>query len=125
MFTSRPVLTILLLIASNTFMTIAWYGHLRFKDISYLKNAGLVTTILISWGIALLEYCLMVPANKIGAASNNGPFNMWQLKLIQEVISISVFVLFTLLFFKTDQLRWNHAIGFLFLLAAIYFFFKK
>lgn len=125
MFSSRPLLTILLLIASNTFMTIAWYGHLRFKDISFLKNAGLFTTILISWGIALLEYCLMVPANKIGAASNGGPFNMWQLKLIQEVISIAVFVVFTLLFFKTDQLRWNHAIGFLFLLAAIYFFFKK
>lgn len=125
MFTSRPFLTILLLVASNTFMTIAWYGHLRFKDISFLKNTGLIGAILISWGIAFLEYCLMVPANKLGAAANGGPFNMWQLKLIQEVISISVFVIFTLLFFKTEQLRWNHAIGFGFLLLAIYFFFKK
>ncbi len=125
MFTSRPFLTILLLVASNTFMTIAWYGHLRFKDVSFLKNTGLITAILISWGIAFLEYCLMIPANKLGAAANGGPFNMWQLKLIQEVISISVFVIFTLIFFKTEQLRWNHAIGFGFLLLAIYFFFKK
>ncbi|MEO6301682.1 MAG: DMT family protein [Bacteroidia bacterium] len=122
---SRALSTILLLMASNTFMTIAWYGHLRFKDISFLKNAGLFTTILISWGIAFLEYSLMVPANKLGSATNGGPFNMWQLKLIQEVVSISVFVIFTLIFFKTETLRWNHLIGFVFLLAAVYFFFKK
>ena len=122
---SRAISTILLLMASNTFMTIAWYGHLRFKDIAILKNAGLLTTILISWAIALLEYALMVPANKIGSASDGGPFNMWQLKLIQEVISISIFVIFTLLFFKTETLKWNHFIGFIFLVGAIYFFFKK
>lgn len=122
---SRPLLTILLLIASNTFMTIAWYGHLRFKEIGFLKNSGLITMILISWGIAFFEYILMVPANKFGSNLNGGPFNMWQLKLIQEVISISVFVIFTLLFFKTDQLRWNHLVGFCFLLGAVYFFFKK
>jgi len=121
----RGLSTILLLMASNTFMTIAWYGHLRFKDISFLKNAGLPLTILISWGIALLEYSLMVPANKLGSNLHGGPFNMWQLKLIQEVISISVFVIFTLVFFKTDTLKLNHFIGFLFLIAAIYFFFKK
>lgn len=122
---SRGLTTILLLIASNTFMTIAWYGHLRFKDLPMLKNAGLITTVLISWGIALLEYSLMVPANKIGSNLNDGPFNMWQLKLIQEVISISVFVIFTLVLFKTDAFRWNHAVGFVLLLGAIYFFFKK
>lgn len=121
----RPLITILLLIASNTFMTIAWYGHLRFKEVSFLKNTGLFGMILISWGIAFFEYMLMVPANKIGSSINGGPFNMWQLKLIQEVVSISVFVVFTLLFFKTDQLKWNHVIGFLFLLGAVYFFFKK
>ncbi|MBX3163060.1 MAG: DMT family protein [Bacteroidetes bacterium] len=121
----RALTTILLLIASNTFMTIAWYGHLRFKDVSFLKNLSLPAVILISWGIALLEYSLMVPANKLGSALHGGPFNMWQLKLIQEVISISVFIIFTLLFFKTDELKWNHIIGFLFLLAAVYFFFKK
>lgn len=122
---SKGLSTILLLFASNTFMTIAWYGHLRFKDIGFLKNLGLTGVILISWGIALLEYSLMVPANKIGSNINGGPFNMWQLKLIQEVISISVFVIFTLVFFKTDQLKINHLIGFVFLLAAVYFFFKK
>ncbi|MES2132639.1 MAG: DMT family protein [Bacteroidota bacterium] len=116
---SRSLQTILLLIASNTFMTIAWYGHLRFKHV------GLITTILISWGIALLEYSLMVPANKIGSDINGGPFNMFQLKIIQEVVSISVFVIFTLLVFKTESLRWNHIIGFLCLFVAVYFFFKK
>jgi uncharacterized protein (DUF486 family) len=121
----RALQTILLLLASNTFMTIAWYGHLRYRDISFLKNTGMMTAILISWGIAFLEYCLMVPANKIGASVNGGPFDMWQLKLVQEVISISVFVVFTLLFFKTDTFRWNHFVGFILLLGAIYFFFKK
>lgn len=121
----RSLSTILLLVASNTFMTIAWYGHLRFKDIPLLKNAGLGATILISWGTALLEYSLMVPANKIGASINGGPFTMWQLKLIQEVVSISIFVIFTLLVFKTETLKWNHLIGFLFLIGAVYFFFKK
>ncbi|MBL7910370.1 MAG: DMT family protein [Bacteroidia bacterium] len=122
---SRGLSTILLLIASNTFMTIAWYGHLRYKDISFLKNTGMIAAILISWCIALLEYSLMVPANKLGSSINGGPFNMWQLKLIQEVISISVFIIFTLVFFKTETLKWNHLIGFVFLIAAVYFFFKK
>lgn len=122
---SRGVYTILLLMASNTFMTIAWYGHLRYKDISFLKNAGLITTVLISWGIAFFEYCLMVPANKLGSSVNGGPFNMWQLKLVQEVISISVFIIFTLVVFKTETLKWNHVIGFFFLVIAVYFFFRK
>jgi len=121
----RALFTILLLIASNTFMAIAWYGHLRFKDVSFLKNAGMFTVILISWGIAFLEYCLMVPANRIGAAVNGGPFNMWQLKLVQEIVSILVFVVFTMLVFKTETLKWNHVIGFIFLFCAVYFFFKK
>jgi uncharacterized protein len=122
---SKGLSTILLLIASNTFMTIAWYGHLRFKELALFKHAGLATMILVSWGIAFLEYMLMVPANKIGSAINGGPYSMWQLKLIQEVISISVFVIFTLVFFKSDQLKWNHLVGFVFLLGAVYFFFKK
>jgi uncharacterized protein (DUF486 family) len=121
----RGLSTILLLMASNTFMTLAWYGHLRFKEFAILKDAGLFTTILISWGIAFFEYLLLVPANRLGSSLTGGPFNMWQLKLIQEVVSISVFVVFTLLFFKTETLRWNHFIGFIFLLIAIYFFFRK
>jgi uncharacterized protein (DUF486 family) len=116
---SKSLQTILLLIASNTFMTIAWYGHLKFK------NVGMIVAVLISWGIALVEYSLMVPANKIGSNLNDGPFNMFQLKIIQEVVSITVFIAFTLLFFKTDTLRWNHIIGFFFLIIAVFFFFKK
>lgn len=100
-------------------MTIAWYGHLKFK------NIGMIAAIAISWGIALLEYSLMIPANKIGSTYTGGPFNMWQLKLIQEVVSISVFVIFTLLVFKTETLKWNHIVGFLFLIGAVFFFFKK
>ncbi|MBL7894640.1 MAG: DMT family protein [Bacteroidia bacterium] len=121
----RGIYTILLLLASNTFMTIAWYGHLRFKDISFLKNTGLIGAVLISWGIALIEYLLMVPANRLGSNVTGGPFNMWQLKIIQEVISISIFVIFTLVFFKHDTLKWNHIIGFGFLIASLFFFFKK
>ncbi len=116
---SKSLQTILLLIASNTFMTIAWYGHLKFK------NVGMIVAVLISWGIDLVEYSLMVPANKIGSNLNGGPFNIFQLKIIQEVVSISIFILFTLLFFKTDTLRWNHMVGFLFLIISVFFFFKK
>lgn len=115
----KGLITILLLLASNTFMTIAWSGHLKFKQV------GMFSAILISWGIALCEYSLMIPANKIGSSVNSGPFNMWQLKMIQEVISISVFIIFTLVFFKSDTLRWNHFVGFLCLIFAVYFFFKK
>jgi uncharacterized protein (DUF486 family) len=106
-------------------MTIAWYGHLRFKEMAFFKNAGMFKMILLSWCIAFLEYSLMVPANRLGSAITGGPFNMWQLKLIQEVVSISIFIVFTLVFFKTEKLGWNHAIGFVLLLGAIYFFFKK
>ena len=122
---SKSLSTILLLIASNTFMTLAWYGHLRFKDFALFKNTGVIGFILISWGIAFFEYMLMVPANRLGSAINGGPYNMWQLKLIQEVISISVFVVFTLFLFKADQFKWNHLVGFVLLLGAVYFFFKK
>lgn len=90
----KSLITILLLIVSNTFMTIAWYGHLKYK------NVGIFMAILISWGIAFLEYSLMIPANKIGSSQDGGPFNMWQLKIIQETISISIFVIFTLIFSK-------------------------
>jgi uncharacterized protein len=121
---SKGLVTILLLMASNTFMTIAWYGHLRYRDLSFMKNAGLFSVILISWAIAFFEY-LLVPANRIGSHLTGGPFNMWQLKLIQEVISILVFIVFTLLVFKTEELRLNHLIGFILLVAAVYFFFRK
>jgi uncharacterized protein (DUF486 family) len=121
----RTIYTILLLVASNVFMTFAWYGHLKIKEYEWGKNIGLVQLILLSWGIALFEYCLMIPANRLGYKENGGPFNLWELKVIQEVITLSVFTIFTLLIFKNETFRWNHAVGFLFLILAVYFIFKK
>jgi uncharacterized protein len=121
----RGILTIIFLIISNTFMTFAWYGHLKFKDISWLNQVGIIGIILISWFIALFEYMFQVPANKMGYIENGGPFTIWQLKVIQEVITLTVFTIFAVLFFKTETLRLNHLIGFGFLILAVYFIFKK
>jgi uncharacterized protein len=121
----KALYTILLLVASNTFMTFAWYGHLKFKDMGWSQNLGLVSIILISWGIALFEYVLQVPANRIGFKEYGGPFSLVELKVIQEVITLTVFVVFSLLVFKNETFRWNHAIGFLFLILAVYFIFRK
>lgn len=121
----KGYITIGLLILSNIFMTLAWYGHLKFKELKWFENAGLITIILISWGLALFEYCFQVPANKIGYQGNDGPFSLLQLKVIQEVITLIIFVIFSLLFFKNENLRWNHFIGMCFLVLAVYFIFKK
>jgi uncharacterized protein (DUF486 family) len=117
--------TIVLLILSNTFMTLAWYGHLKFKEMKWFENLGLVSIVLISWGIALFEYCFQVPANRIGFKENGGPFSLMELKVVQEVITLTIFVGFSLLFFKNETFRWNHAVGFVFLVLAVYFIFKK
>lgn len=121
----KALYTIILLVLSNTFMTFAWYGHLKFKEMSWSQNLGLASIILISWGIALFEYALQVPANRIGFKENGGPFSLVELKVIQEVITLSVFVIFSVLFFKNEALRLNHFIGFVFLILAVYFIFKK
>lgn len=121
----KGYLTIGLLILSNVFMTLAWYGHLKFKELKWFENAGLITIILISWGLALFEYCFQVPANKIGFQGNGGPFTLLELKVIQEVITLIIFVIFSLLFFKNESLRWNHLLGMCFLVLAVYFIFKK
>lgn len=121
----RAFYTILLLILSNTFMTFAWYGHLKFKDMKWSQNLGLISIILISWGIALFEYILQVPANRLGFKEQGGPFSLMQLKVLQEVITLTVFVIFSLIFFKNETFRWNHLIGFFFLVLAVYFIFKK
>lgn len=121
----RGFYTIALLVLSNAFMTLAWYGHLRFKEMKWSQNLPLLTIILISWGIALFEYILQVPANRLGFKSYGGPFSLVELKVIQEVITLVVFVLFSLIFFKTETFRWNHLIGFVFLVLAVYFIFKK
>lgn len=121
----KAILTISLLILSNAFMTFAWYGHLKFKEMKWSQSLPLFTIILISWGIALFEYILQVPANRIGFRSYGGPFSLVQLKVIQEVITLVVFVIFSLIFFKTETFRMNHFIGFIFLVLAVYFIFKK
>lgn len=110
---------------SNSFMTVAWYGHLRLRTMSRFESLSLMAVILLSWGIAFFEYSLQVPANRIGFNGNGGPFSLVELKVIQEVISIAVFVIFTLIVFKTEQFRVNHLIGFFFLILAVYFIFKK
>ncbi len=121
----RGFYSILLLILSNIFMTLAWYGHLQFKKISWLHVTGLFAVILISWGLAFFEYIFQVPANRIGFHENGGPFNLFQLKIIQEVISITVFTLFAVFVFKTDKFTLNYLIGFVFMVLAVYFIFKK
>ncbi|HHX38508.1 MAG TPA: DMT family protein [Armatimonadetes bacterium] len=106
--------TIILLTISNIFMTFAWYGHLRFK------SSPLWIAILASWGIAFVEYCFQVPANRIG----HGQFSAAQLKVIQEAITLVVFAGFSVAYLR-ECLRWNHAIAFLFVLAAVFFMFRR
>lgn len=106
-------------------MTMAWYGHLRLRTMSRFANMSLLAVILLSWGIAFFEYTLQVPANRIGFRENGGPFSLVELKVIQEVISILVFTVFALLVFKNEHFRMNHLIGFIFLVLAVYFIFKK
>lgn len=108
------MITIILLCISNVFMTFAWYGHLKFKE------APIYKVILISWLIAFAEYCFQVPANRIGSYR----FSAAQLKTIQEVISLTVFSIFSVLYLK-ESLRWNYIVGFIFILAAVFFIFKK
>ena len=110
--------TILLLICSNTFMTVAWYGHLKFKTMKGFDALLLMLIVLISWGIAFFEYCFQVPANRIGFQENGGPFSLIELKVIQEVVSLLVFTAFTLVVFRTETFRWNHIAGFVCLILA-------
>ena len=120
---NRALATIALLILSNTFMTLAWYGHIAFK--SKIERFGMLSIILLSWGIALFEYCFQVPANRIGSSQLGCPFSIWELKVIHEVISLLVFTVFAVVFMKSDTLRWNHLAGFVCLILAVYFIFRK
>lgn len=120
---SRGLGAIALLICSNLFMTLAWYGQVMFK--SRFERIGMIAVIGISWLVALFEYCFMVPANRLGSAEYGGPFSIWELKVIQEVVSLTVFTVIVLLVMKNEALRWNHLVGFLCLIAAVFFIFKK
>lgn len=122
---SNPFITILLLVVSNIFMTLAWYGHLKFGNHSFFQKYGLFAIVFVSWFLALFEYIFQVPANKYGFIGQGGKYNLWQLKIIQESISIGVFVCFTLFFFKNESIKWNHFVGFFFLLLSVFFIFKK
>ena len=121
----KGIFTIGLLILSNAFMTLAWYGHLKFNELKWFSKLGLFSIILISWGLAFFEYCLQVPANRIGYNEYGGPYSLVQLKVIQEVITLTVFSIFALIVFKNMTFKWNHFVGFGFLVLAVYFIFKK
>ena len=115
-----------LLIISNIFMTFAWYGHLKLQQINvFTDNTPLYVVILASWLLALPEYACQVPANRFGFDGNGGAFTLLQLKVIQEVISLTVFTIFVSVFFNGESLHWNHAAAFLCLIMAVYFVFMK
>ena len=118
--------TIGLLIVSNIFMTFAWYGHLKLQQMKFIgSNTPLYIVILLSWGIALAEYSCQVPANRIGFSGNGGPFSLMQLKVIQEAITLLIFTVFTVVFFRGETLQWNHFAAFGCLIAAVYLVFMK
>ncbi len=118
--------TIGLLVIANIFMTFAWYGHLKLQQINVISdNTPLYFIILMSWFLALPEYCCQIPANRIGFEGNGGPYTIMQLKVIQEVISLTVFTIFVTIFFNGETLRWNHLAAFLCLVLAVYFIFYK
>ena len=117
------ILTIGLLLFSNIFMTFAWYGHLKLAEFSWFNRLPLFGIIVISWLIAFFEYCFQVPANRIGFEGNGGVFSLLQLKIIQEVITLVVFIIFSSVAFHTS-IKLNHIIGFVFLILAVYFIFK-
>jgi uncharacterized protein (DUF486 family) len=121
----KSVYTIGLLILSNAFMTLAWYGHLLFKNYPALARLSLVAVVLISWGLAFFEYIFQVPANKLGYRGNGGPFSMFELKTIQEAVSLLVFMLMTTYVFRTEKPAWNHLVGFALIVLAVFVIFKK
>ncbi len=123
---SKAILTLVLLIISNTFMTFAWYGNLKLQEMKIVShNTSIVLIVLISWCVALLEYSFLIPANRIGSEINGGPFSLVQLKVIQEVISCLVFGVIVSVCFKGESLQWNHLVAVIFLILAVYFVFMK
>ncbi len=121
----KALWTVLLLITSNIFMTFAWYGHLKLQEMKVSSNWPLILVILFSWAVAFFEYCAQVPANRIGFNENGGPFNIMQLKVIQEVVSLTVFTVVVTLLFRNQTLQWNHLAAFICLILAVFFVFMK
>jgi uncharacterized protein (DUF486 family) len=122
----KGLYTVLLLILSNVFMTFAWYGHLKLQQMKVISShTPLYCVILLSWMLALAEYSFQIPANRIGYAGNGGVYSLMQLKVIQEVISLVIFTIFTVIFFNGESLHWNHFVAFLCLILAVFFAFMK
>ena len=114
-----------MLVASNVFMTLAWYGNLKLEQLNITKDWPLVAIILLSWGVALLEYTMMIPANRIGSQITGGPFSLMQLKIIQECISLTVFTVIVATVFKGEPIHWNHLVSFALIVLAVFFAFIK
>ena len=121
----KGLYTILMLVVSNVFMTFAWYGNIKLSEMGIMKDWPLILIILASWGIAFFEYSFMIPANRIGSIVHGGPFTLVQLKVIQEAVSLIIFMIISIKVFKMGEFNWNHLIGFGFLVLAVYFIFKK
>ena len=121
----KAIRTKLHLICSNVYKTFAWYGHLKLQEMKISTSWPLIGVILFSWAVAFFEYCAQVPANRIGYVENGGPFNLMQLKIIQEVISLTVFTIMVTVMFKGQSLQWNHFAAFFCLIMAVFFVFLK
>lgn len=121
----KALFTILMLVVSNVFMTFAWYGNLKLQEMKISTDWPLYVIILLSWVVALLEYSFMIPANRMGSEINGGPFNLIQLKVIQEAVSLCVFTVVVTFLFKTQSFHWNHIVSFVLLVLAVYFAFIK
>lgn len=121
----RGLATIVLLLISNTFMTFAWYGHLRYTSQLGAERFGIIGIVLVSWFVALFEYLFMIPANRIGYTGMGGPFTLFQLRAIQEAVNLIVFTIIAVYVFGTIRLAWNHVVGFVLLIAAVYFIFRS
>ena len=117
--------TIILLFFANIMMTIAWYAHLKLGQFEWFQRWPLILVIVFSWGIAFFEYCLQVPANRLGFDGNGGPFSLMQLKIIQEAISLTVFTTMAITMFRTETLQWNHVVAFVLIIGAVFFAFLK
>jgi Uncharacterized protein conserved in bacteria len=115
--------TLLLLVLSNVFMTLAWYGHLKLQQTGVSNHWPLLGVIVFSWLIAFLEYCCQVPANRLGFQDNGGPFSLMQLKVLQECVSLVVFTVIAGMLFQGETIHWNHLAAFLCIIAAVYFVF--
>ena len=117
--------TVLLLLMSNIFMTLAWYGHLKLQETGVSSHWPLIGVILFSWCIAFFLYCCQVPANRIGFVENGGPFTLVQLKVVQECVSLIVFAIIANILFQGQALHWNHIAAFICLVTAVYLVFMK